>query len=221
MSTEPTLRRVPLGSERDAYLPLFHLADDSADQMLGYYQTGTLFALDEPDGTPVGLVLAIDEPDGSVELKAVAVDEARQGQGVGTRLLLAVLEELRARHVRRVVVGTSSSGIGQLAYYQKAGFRLARIERDYFTPDPATPRSSVENGIPVRDMVWMDRGSPNCRTSSARRAQHRHEQLTDAELYLRGADTLVRVVGAVRAGSDGWCRGARAGSRDCGLPQRA
>ena len=81
MSTEPTLRRVPLGSERDAYLPLFHLADDSADQMLGYYQTGTLFALDEPDGTPVGLVLAIDEPDGSVELKAVAVDEARRRAG--------------------------------------------------------------------------------------------------------------------------------------------
>ena len=37
------------------------------------------------------------------------------------------LHELRDRGVKRVVVGTSSSGIGQLAYYQKAGFRLARI----------------------------------------------------------------------------------------------
>ena len=87
----------------------------------------------------------------------MAVDESRQGQGVGTRLLLAVLEELRARRVRRVVVGTSSSGIGQLAYYQKAGFRLARIERDYFTSDRGYPEVLLENGIPVRDMVWMDR----------------------------------------------------------------
>jgi ribosomal protein S18 acetylase RimI-like enzyme len=154
--SDTTMRLVPTGPQRDAYLPLFHLADDSADEVLGYYQTGTLFALDTYDGRPVGIVLAIDEPDGSVELKAVAVDEARHGQGVGTRLLLGVLEALRARGVRRVVVGTSSSGIGQLAYYQKAGFRLASIERDFFHPDRGYPEGLRENGIPVRDMVWMD-----------------------------------------------------------------
>jgi hypothetical protein len=55
-----------------------------------------------------------------------------------------------------VVVGTSSSGIGQLAYYQKAGFRLAWIERDFFSADRGYPADLVENGIPVRDMVWMD-----------------------------------------------------------------
>jgi ribosomal protein S18 acetylase RimI-like enzyme len=154
--SDTTVRTVPAGPQRDAYLPLFDLADDSAAQVLGYYQTGTLFALDGPDGKPVGIVLAIDEPDGSVELKAVAVDVSRHGQGVGTGLLRAVLEDLRARGVRRVVVGTSSSGIGQLAYYQKAGFRLSWIERDFFGPDRGYPEGLLENGIPVRDMVWMD-----------------------------------------------------------------
>jgi ribosomal protein S18 acetylase RimI-like enzyme len=154
--SDTTMRVVPVGSQRDAYLPLFHLADDSADQVRGYYQTGTLFALDGPDGRPVGIVLAIGEPDGSVELKAVAVDESMHGQGVGTRLLRAVLNDLRGRGVRRVVVGTSSSGIGQLAYYQKAGFRLAWIERDFFCPGRGYSVDLFENGIPVRDMVWMD-----------------------------------------------------------------
>jgi ribosomal protein S18 acetylase RimI-like enzyme len=153
---DTTLRQVPVGSQRDAYLPLFHLADDSAGQVRGYYQTGVLFALDGQDGRPVGIVLVVDGPDGSVELKAVAVDESLHGRGVGTRLLRAVLQELRGRGVRRVVVGTSSSGIGQLAYYQKAGFRLARIERDFFCPDRGYAADLVENGIPVRDMVWMD-----------------------------------------------------------------
>jgi hypothetical protein len=60
-----TLRVVPVGSECDAYLPLLHLADDSTDQVRGYYQTGTVFALDRPDGGPVGIVLVIDEPDGA------------------------------------------------------------------------------------------------------------------------------------------------------------
>jgi len=153
---ETTLRVVPPGSERDAYLPLMHLADDSVQQVLSYYQTGTLFVLDAADHTPVGIVLALDEPDGSVELKAVAVDESLQGRGIGTGMLLAALEELRTRGIRRVVVGTSSSGIGQLAFYQKAGFRLAWIERDFFSAARGYPDDLVENGIPVRDMVWMD-----------------------------------------------------------------
>jgi hypothetical protein len=46
-------------------------------------------------------------------------------------------------------------GVGQLAFYQKAGFRLQRIERDYFTPERGYP-PLLENGILVRDMVWMD-----------------------------------------------------------------
>jgi len=154
--TEARLRVVPAGGERDAYLPLFYLADDSVQQVLSYYQTGTLFALDRLDGTPIGIVLAVDDPNDVVELKAVAVDEAVQGQGLGTRMLRAVLEQLGGRGVKSVVVGTSNSGIGQLAYYQKAGFRLAWIERDFFNAGRGYAEDLRENGILMRDMVWMD-----------------------------------------------------------------
>ena len=54
------------------------------------------------------------------------------------------------------MVGTASSGIGQLAYYQKAGFRLARVERDHFSVARGYPSGIEENGIPLRDMVWLD-----------------------------------------------------------------
>ena len=153
---DTTMRVVAAGPERDAYLPLLFLADESAAQVRSYYQQGTLFALDDPTGRPLGMILAIDEPDGSVELKAVAVDEAFHGQGVGTRMLRTVLAELRAQGVARVVVGTSSAGIGQLAYYQKAGFRFWKVERDFFNPDRGYPERMEDNGIPLRDMVWMD-----------------------------------------------------------------
>ncbi len=153
---DTTMRVVAAGPERDAYLPLLFLADDSEEQVRAYYQHGTLFAFDVPDGRPVGMILAIDEPDGSVELKAVAVEESRHGQGFGTHMLRSVLGELRARGVGRVIVGTSSAGVGQLAYYQKAGFRLWKIERDFFSPARGYPEGIEENGIPLRDMVWMD-----------------------------------------------------------------
>ncbi len=58
--------------------------------------------------------------------------------------------------MKHVVVGTGNSGIGQLAYYQKAGFRLWRIERDFFGPDRGYPDGLEENGIATRDMVWID-----------------------------------------------------------------
>ena len=154
--SEIAIHVVPGGPERDAYLPLLHLADDSVEQVRGYYQTGTLFALDSPDGTPIGMILAIPEAEETVELKAVAIDASLHRQGLGTRLLLAVLEQLRASGVRRVIVGTSSSGIGQLAYYQRAGLRLWKIERNYFSPERGYPEGIEENGIPLRDMVWMD-----------------------------------------------------------------
>ena len=67
-----------------------------------------------------------------------------------------VLAELRATGVRRTIVGTASCGIGQLAFYQKTGFRLWKIERDFFTSERGYPEGLEENGILLRDMVWME-----------------------------------------------------------------
>jgi len=153
---EPQIRIVPAGPERDAYLPLLRLADDSETAVRGYFQDGDLYALGDEASRPVAMVLAIPRDDGSVELKAVAVDEQRHGQGLGKRLLAAVLADLRTRGVRRVVVGTGNAGLGVIAFYQKAGFRLLGIERDYFSSARGYPEGLEEDGIPLRDMVWMD-----------------------------------------------------------------
>jgi hypothetical protein len=32
-----------------------------------------------------------------------------------------------------------------------------RVERDFFTPARGYPEVMVDNGIQLRDMVWMDR----------------------------------------------------------------
>jgi ribosomal protein S18 acetylase RimI-like enzyme len=150
------LERVPAGPERDLYLPLFLLADDSMKCVRSYYQTGVLLVLRADEGTVRGLTLVVHGQDGSVELKAVAVVRELQGRGVGRRMLGLVLSELRNAGVRRVTVGTASCGIGQLAFYQKAGFRLLRIDRDFFTTARGYPPGIEENGIALRDMVWMD-----------------------------------------------------------------
>jgi GNAT superfamily N-acetyltransferase len=154
--TASVIRHVPAGAERDAYLPLFRLADDSEIQLRGYYQQGDLYTLDDALQKPLAIVLVVPRADGAVELKAVAVDPAHHAQGIGQRMVAAVLDDLRQHGTRRVIVGTSTSSIGPLAFYQKVGFRFWRVERDWFSPARGYPAGTLENGIPLRDRVWLD-----------------------------------------------------------------
>lgn len=150
-----SLRCIP-PSEREPFTSLLLLADESEQQVRSYMHRGELYAYaDAPNAEPAGVVLAIEHGE-SVELKAVAVRADQQGRGVGLRMLRAVLDALRERGVRKVIVGTANAGIGQLAYYQKAGFRLSHIERDFFTPARGYPEHMEDNGIRLRDMVWME-----------------------------------------------------------------
>lgn len=144
------------GEERERYLPLLLLADESEAQVRSYVEEGDLYVMPDEAGAPCGVVLVLHEENATAELKAVAVAPEHQGRGVGKQLLTLVLAALGAIGVRRVVVGTGNSSIGQLAFYQKAGFRLWRIERDVFTPERGYPADLVENGIRLRDMVWLD-----------------------------------------------------------------
>jgi ribosomal protein S18 acetylase RimI-like enzyme len=153
--TEYGLISVPPGAEREQFLSLLLLADESLEQVRTYMDLGELYAFMGDESRAVGIVLAIPADEG-VELKAVAVDASHQNRGIGQRMLAAVLQELRRRGVRRAIVGTANAGIGQLAYYQKAGFRLLRIERDFFSPARGYPAVMEDNGIRLRDMVWMD-----------------------------------------------------------------
>ena len=150
------LKFVSPGPEREAYLPLLLLADSSEEQVRGYLQQGILYVA-RHDGEEVGVVLAIPSELSRMELRAVAVEESRQQQGIGKQMLAAVIADLNGRGFSRVTVGTGNSSIGQIAFYQKAGFRMWKIERDRFSPERGYPAGMEENGIPLRDMIWFER----------------------------------------------------------------
>jgi ribosomal protein S18 acetylase RimI-like enzyme len=151
---------IPSGPERERYLSLYLLADETEDLIRGYMQAGDLYLLRSESGETLGIVLATPFGDGEIELKSVAVDEPHQRQGIGKRMLTMVVDDLASKGVRRVVVGTGNSGIGQIAFYQKAGFRLWKIERDASTPEHGYSDGLEENGIPLQDRVWFDRDLP-------------------------------------------------------------
>lgn len=161
MADRRQLERVPPGPAREALVPLLLLAD-AEQQVREYLHEGEMYVLRENNGPPLGVTLVLpDQQDpGAVELRAVAVDAAHHNRGLGREMLASVLADLRRRGVRRVIVGTSNASIGQIAFYQKAGFRLWRIERDVFTPERGYDPNEREYGLPHRDMVWFDHDLP-------------------------------------------------------------
>jgi ribosomal protein S18 acetylase RimI-like enzyme len=90
-------------------------------------------------------------PEGA-ELFNIAVDSETQTQGVGTKLLTFTLNVLQAKSIKLVELGTGTFG-HQLAFYQRQGFRVNSIIKDFFVDNYNEP--IIENGIQHKDMLRL------------------------------------------------------------------
>ncbi|MGI5241669.1 GNAT family N-acetyltransferase [Dactylosporangium sp. CA-139066] len=83
------------------------------------------------------------------ELLYIAIVPGRRGAGIGRRLVAAIQGELPA-HGRTLLVGTGNCSLDNIAFYQKCGFRMHSVRRDFFGYiDPPL----AEHGITMRDMI--------------------------------------------------------------------
>ena len=87
----------------------------------------------------------------------MAVERAHRGRGIGRALIDAAVEAASAQGQATLSVATAAADIGNLRFYQRAGFRLRSVERDAFTDDAGYPAGPDVDGIPLLDRVWLDR----------------------------------------------------------------
>jgi GNAT superfamily N-acetyltransferase len=145
------------GGPRDRLRALFELAEDSAAELDSYIDVGRVLVA-VADGEVVGhLQLTGTGDPRQVEIKNMAVREARQGHGIGGRLIQAAVDLAAAEAVTTIVVATAAADIGNLRFYQRQGFRMRSVERDAFTPATGYPPGLRIDGIELRDRVWLDR----------------------------------------------------------------
>jgi GNAT superfamily N-acetyltransferase len=88
--------------------------------------------------------------DDPCELVDLAIAPERHGHGLGKKLVAELVEEARRRGKRQLLVGTANASIGNIAFYQKCGFRMDHIRKDYFW---YYREPHYENGIQIRDML--------------------------------------------------------------------
>ncbi|TMV49515.1 GNAT family N-acetyltransferase [Paenibacillus mesophilus] len=133
-------------------MELLLLADPSRTLVEEYTARGQCFVAVQADSV-IGVYVLLPTRPETVELVNVAVSENEQGKGIGKRLVLHAVEQARAQGYRTIEVGTGSTGVVQLALYQKCGFRMTGIDRDFFVRH--YEEEIYENGIRLRDMVRL------------------------------------------------------------------
>jgi GNAT superfamily N-acetyltransferase len=144
-----TVHPVP-PSERDAIVPLLLLAEPSASALRWSldHLSDAVYRL-EADGALVGAASVRWEGE-PCEIVELGIAEDRQGEGLGRHLVGWIVDEARRRGKAAIEVGTSNASLGNIAFYQRCGFRMHHVRQDYFWYDRT---GRVEHGIPVRDLL--------------------------------------------------------------------
>ncbi len=136
----------------DIPLELLLLADPSEKCIEDYIGRGEAFGA-FTESLIVGVYVLIRTRPLTVELVNIAVDEKYQGGGIGKRLVADAAKRAGAMGAKVLEVGTGNSSISQLAFYQRCGFRITGVDRDFFRIHGSG--NIVENGIECIDMVRL------------------------------------------------------------------
>ena len=136
-------------------MDLLLLADPSEEMVRRYMPRAQCYVM-EQDGNIVGVYSLLPTRPGTLELVNIAVAESEQNKGHGKALILHAIETARSQGYITIEVGTGNSSIAQLALYQKCGFRMTHIDRNFFLQHYEEP--IFENGIQCVDMVRMSMG---------------------------------------------------------------
>jgi ribosomal protein S18 acetylase RimI-like enzyme len=131
---------------------LLLMADPSKAIVDEYLSRGVCF-IAEYEGEMVGEFVLLKTRPETVEIVNIAVQEELQGQGVGKHMIKEAIEAARRLGGRTVEIGTGNSSFHQLKLYQRCGFRIIGVDRDFFVKH--YEEEIIEGGIRCVDMIRL------------------------------------------------------------------
>lgn len=132
-------------------MELLLLADPSEKAINKYLNDSRCFVA-YAEGGIVGVCILKPIGEKSVELMNIAVSPSNQKNGIGAQLIEHIIKQSKEVGARRIEVGTGTFGY-PLTFYQKHGFRVAGIDKDFFLNNYSKP--IIENGIRHKDMLRL------------------------------------------------------------------
>ncbi|OKP88590.1 acetyltransferase [Paenibacillus helianthi] len=142
----------PLNSNEEIPFDLLLLADPSKEIVKEYLGRGQcLVALINEE--IIGVLVLIRTRPETIEIVNIAVQEDYQGIGIGKKLIVYSIDKAREEKAKTIEIGTGNSSVHQLMLYQRCGFRITGIDRDFFVRH--YKEEIYENGIQCRDMIRL------------------------------------------------------------------
>ncbi|MEH6943349.1 GNAT family N-acetyltransferase [Bacillus sp. JJ722] len=141
-----------LHNNEQAPMDLLLLADPSPKIVNDYVERGQCY-IAITNLEVVGVYVLLPTRPETVEVVNIAVAEAHHNQGIGKKLIKHAMESAKEQDYKTIEIGTGNSSIGQLALYQKSGFRIAGVDVDFFIRH--YDEEIYENGIQCRDMIRL------------------------------------------------------------------
>ena len=135
----------------EAPMDLLLQADPSLSKVQGYLKGSRCFTA-SLQGQCVGACIVQEISAGVHELMNISVRADNQKMGVGRRLLRHAIASVRDSNATRMEIGTGTFGY-QLAFYQREGFRVDAIDKNFFLLNYQEP--IYENGIQLKDMLRL------------------------------------------------------------------
>lgn len=131
---------------------LLLLADPDKSKIDHYLPGSEIFIVREED-LVIGICVLKKQDPFHYEVMNIAVEPDYRGRGIGKSLLLHAIEIARGAGGAFINIATGNTSSGQIALYQKVGFVITEIIKDYFVEN--YPEPIWENGIQCRDRVVM------------------------------------------------------------------
>lgn len=144
------IRRVQ--NDKQRYMPLLLLGDESEAQIHTYLDRGVLFVWEEEDGVRA-VCLVTEKENGILEIKNLAVVPAWQRRGFGRRMIRFLCRRYRGQF-SILQAGTGDSP-ATVPFYESLGFSRTHRIRNFFLTHYDHP--IYEGGVQLTDMVYFQR----------------------------------------------------------------
>lgn len=148
MGTDDNLIITEVDNDKEQYLPLLLIGDESETMIDRYLDSGTLY-VGLFNCKPIAVCVTVNLDPDTVEIKNLAVDAEYRRQGYGSRML----EYVESQHSnKRFILGTGETP-STLRFYKSCGYSYSHRIPNFFTDNYPAP--IIEEGVTLRDMIYL------------------------------------------------------------------
>jgi aminoglycoside 6'-N-acetyltransferase I len=151
-NTPPIIQIRQLRAYESIPMDLLLLADPSEEMIRKYLISSEVYVADLEE-KQIGVIALFPMSEGKLEIKNLAVKTEYQGKGKGTYMIGWATDYASRKGYKELYIGTANSSLEQLKLYQKLGFEVSSIKRNFFIIHYDEP--IFENGIQAKHLIML------------------------------------------------------------------